>query len=310
MKDGQKLPKEGITIEFSNNKTTVTITKTDQEDPKTNKKLTAKKALINNVAVSGKFPKAGTYEVKMESKVEIKTSTQTFTLTGKKTAKVNVFGIFLRVDGDDDLDDMVGEGTGKVRDGVENYLPGQEGNIKKLIADEQKKKFNETRFTPQQMKLIAEFPAGEDIDKVIFSFRTSSYNGYCSNKTDDRIKEARFNNDFSFSADMNQRGFVEGAIAGNRASIDFFCKDYGGLCAVTAVFKKGTKTIATCSLRIPVDKDKDGIADIYEKRQILAWNKQYGLTGDKKVKEDDLTFFNEDRLLLWEIALSALKTQQ
>jgi hypothetical protein len=207
------------------------------------------------------------------------------------TQPVPILTFDLSIDGDSTTYDLVAGS----KDGVANYLPGQEGveapNItKKLLQDPNRKRFSDTAFQPQKMRLVTS-ALPSSIDAVTFVIENSTnYPGYSENTSAAEIEGAGREHDFSFNIDSDDIS-EEGAIDGIRAVVDFYCKDYGGRATVRADFRQGGDIITTHRLTIPVDEDKDGIADIYERQQIDEWNQQFG----ENLDPEDLTFFGPDR---------------
>ena len=172
-------------------------------------------------------------------------------------------------------------------DDMDSYLPGTNlhGGTGAIGFD------NNGVFRPQVIYLRIPF-ADVDSADLFFSLRDQQGNqtcstlpGYATNATCSGVAE----NDFSFSktSDVLQKevthkppmgdlpdGYKDGVF-----TVTLYCKDYGGSCTVRVegdIYVKtkggGTRKLTIEKTKtpfmIPVDKDKDGMADVWEKTQV------------------------------------------
>lgn len=159
--------------------------------------------------------------------------------------KYTIFKIDLDVNADGDTDDAVDEIVG--------YMPGYEGSTPEITYA------GVTYTSGQQMKIITEPVDGTRVTGVTYTITSCSDEpGFCMNSgatpgTDD--------NDYSFKA-ASEDTEEAGTIAGGKASVDFYCKDFGGYCDVKITLKKATDTVFEITRGIPSDtKNGNNCAD-------------------------------------------------
>jgi hypothetical protein len=122
--------------------------------------------------------------------------------------------------------------------------------------------------------------ASVKLDSVRFTIaETTSYRGYAENKTDPQV-EGVIRDDYSFTQyldDTSELGFV---VTGKMYT-DFWCKDFGAAGVVKGELIKDGAVVYSYNLRVPTDRDTDGLPDRWEHEQIVAWNNQYGYSHPK-----------------------------
>ena len=189
-------------------------------------------------------------------------------------------------------------------DGVTNYLPGYEETLDgrytaKLSTGNS---FLSATYTGQCMTLVLTgIGAGSIIDEVSFEILSCSINaGYCENATNAAITGSGKDHDFSF-AQLQDEDTISiypgssateihgGKMEDDRTWVRFWCKDYGGKCKVKVTgWINGCVVFTLPDLQVPLDNDDDGIADVYERMQLINWQNEC----NPEVDANDLTYFS------------------
>ena len=160
----------------------------------------------------------------------------------KDPVKYTVFKIDLDVNGDGDTDDGV--------DGIVGYLPGEEGGTPKITYNA-----NIEYTAGQQMKLITEPADGTAITTAVYTVTSCSDEaGFCMNSG---ALPDTADNDYSFQA-ASEDTEENGTVSGGKASVNFYCKDYGGYSTVNVALKKGADTVLEIARGIPSDTNPAG----------------------------------------------------
>jgi hypothetical protein len=195
----------------------------------------------------------------------------------------------LDVNANGSLDDVV---NGVPIDGVNNYLPGYEGDVNKLWTGLSARSGQCTGG--QQMRLMVDgigtqLAGVRKIEFVITS--TSSYEGYASNSSGSGSEPLLASQDYSFDLYANKAsatitrtstvGQDGGEMDATKTWVNFYCKDFGGAATVEArVFVQdgaGEKLARTITIKVPRDDDNDGLADKWEVEMAAQRSNQYGL---------------------------------
>ncbi len=188
-------------------------------------------------------------------------------------------------------------------DRVANYLPGYEGDTRKVSTGTT---FNAAQYVGQEMKVelngagsSLNSPVGGpttgalSVDFSISSTTNYTTPGYCVNGFDAKVgwdgitTDFTKNDDFSFDLDTNDSAQL-GLTQAGKATVPLWCKDYGGRCTIQADIKAGTQVVGTFSFSIPLDNDNDEIADRWEKEKAKEWKTQFGV--DRQVTGSNLGF--------------------
>ncbi|NIA15997.1 MAG: hypothetical protein GWP08_18185, partial [Nitrospiraceae bacterium] len=157
--------------------------------------------------------------------------------------KYTVFKIDLDVNADGDTDDAV--------DGIVGYMPGYEGASPKISFT------GVTYSAGQHMKLITE-PAGSPISSVTYTIISSSDEpGFCMNSG---ATPATDDNDYSFASGSEDTVGIA-APASGKASVDFYCKDFGGYCEVRIALNTVSGIVLQIDRKIPSDADNNYCSD-------------------------------------------------
>ena len=136
-------------------------------------------------------------------------------------------------------------------------------------------------FSPQKMRLAADLPLGFGVTQVRFTLSdVTSYTGFCMNASAPSGTGLE-DGDFSFHQTQNSTN-VTAAFFNGRAVTDFWCKDYGGYCKVTAEFldKDGNVVAAAedeAPRRTPDAPPDDFIAEHWRQSEAGYWQAVYPL---------------------------------
>ena len=138
-------------------------------------------------------------------------------------------------------------------------------------------------FTPQKMRLAADLPHGSGLGVTQVRFTLSdvtSHPGFCMNASAPSGTGGG-DSDYSFSASGNSAS-VTVAFTDGRAVTDFWCKDYGGYCKVTAEFLDASGNVAASAgdeapRRSPDAQPGDNIAEHWRQSETQWWQSRYPL---------------------------------
>ena len=166
------------------------------------------------------------------------------------------------------------------KDLLPSYLPGYKGN-KPVLTNATGPAHNE--FTPQQLVLAltgvgSRLARAAGFARVTFQipfgwtghgpgYLVTSLPGYAGNATSPLITGPQKDADYSFDPAINQMQ-ADGYVDLKRTDQRFYIKDYGGKATVWAQLldTKG-KVLHTFSVTVPVDLNRNGIADAWEVAQ-------------------------------------------
>ena len=138
-------------------------------------------------------------------------------------------------------------------------------------------------FTPQKMRLAADLPHGNGLGVTQVRFTLSdvtSHTGFCMNASAPSGTGGT-DFDYSFSASGNSTN-VTVAFTGDRVVTDFWCKDYGGYCKITAEFLDANGNVAASAedeapRRSPDAPPDDNIAEHWRQSETQWWKARYPL---------------------------------
>jgi hypothetical protein len=210
---------------------------------------------------------------------EITLKSELYGLLSKDRARVRRVTNF---DLDIDNDTQIGSG-----DGAANYLPGYLGENAVLSTGTT---FLDPQYQGQAMTLVLQGIGAESlVDEVIFEIvNTTTNKGFCGNATHESIEAEGTREDYSFRKLRDERTITitpasqpeddneyGGRLEHDRVWTRFWAKDYGGSCEVKITVISGGAELLSKSLRIPVDTQIEGIADLYLEMQKAQWEAVY-----------------------------------
>jgi hypothetical protein len=180
------------------------------------------------------------------------------------------------------------------------YLPGYEAGIAKLHTGDSFE--NNSYIGPQQLTLIIPGIDPAIADAATFRIlNPTSYEGYCGNAlistgTTPADDAKNREDDFSFAADGDDRE-TEATVADGAIRAPIFGKDYGAWCEVEITLRKGTAVLGPpFTITLPLDRNHDKLADIWQHSEVGRWNQQF------RLKQGDPNWIDpQDSTVWWRI---------
>ena len=193
------------------------------------------------------------------------------------TAIISLVPLDLDVNDDLDLVDAC--------DGLGTYLPGYQIDQAMLHDGDD---FESVDYdSAQEMNLIITGLGSDEVDTATFKIvEFTQKDGFCENAIAKGGTPAALainsGADFSFEAGTDDSE-IEGTVEAGRIWAPIFCRDYGGWCKVEITLKQGGVTLGVpITITLPVDRNEDKIADVWQSAQVEKWNEQFNLSvGDE-----------------------------
>jgi len=199
------------------------------------------------------------------------------------TAILTMVPLDLDVNADGDLDDPC--------DGLTSYLPGYELDTAKLHTGNS---FENSQYSgPQAMNLIIDHLPPDAFDEAFVRLVASNHYGFCENGQIPNESSILPYNDFSLTGLDTVTLFEEATVAvtGDRLVIPVYCHDYGAWSQVEVTLKQnGTVLGEPFIITLPMDRNEDRLADVWQSDEINRWNEQFNLLPLGKDPADHQTW--------------------